>query len=46
VDGSIASRDGYGGTAPARVAEQLDRLVARVAELRSWIDGRPIDGRP
>jgi argininosuccinate lyase len=30
VDGSVASRDGRGGTAPARVAEQLDELTAAV----------------
>jgi len=35
VSGSIASRDGRGGTAPVRVAEQLDELRARVAALRS-----------
>ena len=28
VEGSVASRDGRGGTAPARVAEQLDELAA------------------
>jgi argininosuccinate lyase len=33
VEGSIASRAGVGGTAPARVAEQLATLAARVAEL-------------
>jgi len=33
VDGSIASRDGAGGTAPARVAEQLAALTARVRAL-------------
>ncbi len=33
VEGSIASRDGVGGTAPARVAEQLAALTARVAPL-------------
>ncbi|GHE86416.1 argininosuccinate lyase [Amycolatopsis deserti] len=37
VEGSVASRDARGGTAPARVAEQLDRLVARVADHRQWI---------
>ncbi|MFC4003114.1 argininosuccinate lyase [Prauserella oleivorans] len=36
VAGSIASRDARGGTAPAQVAEQRDRLVARVAEHRVW----------
>jgi argininosuccinate lyase len=30
VEGSIASRDGRGGTAPTRVAEQLDELAAAV----------------
>ena len=33
VDGSIASRDGAGGTAPVRVAEQLAALTARVRAL-------------
>jgi len=36
VPGSIASRDGRGGTAPVRVAEQLDELRDRAAGLRSW----------
>ena len=35
VDGSIASRDGVGGTAPVRVAEQLATLTARVRALTS-----------
>lgn len=35
VTGSIASRDAYGGTAPDRVAEQRDRVMARVASLRA-----------
>ncbi|MGH3506583.1 MAG: argininosuccinate lyase, partial [Nocardioidaceae bacterium] len=34
VEGSIASRNARGGTAPERVAEQLDELRARVAALR------------
>ncbi len=33
VEGSIASRDGAGGTAPVRVAEQLAALRARLAAL-------------
>ena len=33
VDGSIASRDGAGGTAPVRVAEQLAALTQRVRDL-------------
>jgi argininosuccinate lyase len=36
VAGSLASRDGRGGTAPARVAEQRERLVQRIRELRDW----------
>ena len=39
VEGSLASRDGVGGTAPVRVAEQLDRLRATVAADRAWITG-------
>ena len=34
VEGSLASRSGRGGTAPVRVAEQLDRLRAGAAEYR------------
>jgi argininosuccinate lyase len=30
IDGSVASRDGRGGTAPVRVAEQLEELAAAV----------------
>ncbi len=29
IEGSVASRDGIGGTAPVRVAEQRTELVAR-----------------
>ena len=36
VEGSLASRDGRGGTAPERVAEQLEALVADVAGQREW----------
>jgi argininosuccinate lyase len=36
VEGSLASRSAYGGTAPVRVAEQLVRARARTAELRTW----------
>ncbi|MDV7197195.1 argininosuccinate lyase [Rhodococcus kroppenstedtii] len=36
VDGSIASRDSRGGTAPVRVAEQLAGVRARAARLREW----------
>ena len=36
--GSVASRDGRGGTAPVRVAEQLVELRAAVAAHRAWLD--------
>jgi argininosuccinate lyase len=36
VDGSIASRDAYGGTAPARVVEQLLRVRATADGHRTW----------
>ena len=36
VTGSMASRDARGGTAPVRVTEQRDRLVARLTRLRTF----------
>lgn len=36
VAGSLASRDSVGGTAPARVAEQLAELRERIAADRAW----------
>ncbi|NLT25625.1 MAG: argininosuccinate lyase [Microbacteriaceae bacterium] len=39
VDGSVATRDGRGGTAPVRVREQLDALRGRAAELRADVAG-------
>ncbi len=36
VDGSLASRDGRGGTAPVRVDEQRARLIGRLSALRGW----------
>jgi len=36
VAGSLASRSGYGGTAPVRVAEQLERAKVATAGARSW----------
>ncbi|PFG38352.1 argininosuccinate lyase [Georgenia soli] len=45
VEGSIASRDGHGGTAPVRVVEQLARAGALSADLRRWAEGDvPDDG--
>ncbi len=37
VAGSVASRDAHGGTAPARVAEQLQRVVRVVSDHREWL---------
>jgi argininosuccinate lyase len=37
VAGSLASRDGIGGTAPVRVAEQLALLRTRVAADQAWL---------
>jgi argininosuccinate lyase len=37
VEGSVSSRDGRGGTAPARVAEQLAEMRAAVAVHRGWL---------
>ncbi len=36
VAGSLASRDAVGGTAPARVAEQLEAARARLDAAREW----------
>ncbi|WP_426566669.1 argininosuccinate lyase [Angustibacter sp. McL0619] len=36
VEGSLASRDAVGGTAPVRVAEQLAACEERLAEARTW----------
>lgn len=40
VEGSLASRDGVGGTAPVRVAEQLEQARAALATARSWAASR------
>jgi len=41
VRGSLESRDGRGGTAPVRVAEQRGRLVEQLGALRGWAT-RPV----
>ncbi len=41
VAGSIGSRSGYGGTAPVRVVEQLDRLRARCDDQARWAEVVP-----
>ena len=42
VGGSLASRDGRGGTAPARVREQLDDARAAVTAARAFATGKAI----
>jgi argininosuccinate lyase len=37
IDGSVTSRDGIGGTAPARVVEQREALLARLATLEAHL---------
>ncbi len=37
VEGSINARDGRGGTARIRVAEQLNEVAAVVADTRTWL---------
>ena len=41
VRGAIAARDGHGGTAPARVQEQLDAMALEVASHRAWAAASP-----
>jgi argininosuccinate lyase len=41
VRGAIAARDGHGGTAPARVAEQLEVLRIEVESHRRWALSQP-----
>lgn len=43
ITGSVASRDGRGGTAPSRVAEQLVELREQAKDFAAWAD-RPLQG--
>ncbi len=36
TEGSLSSRDGIGGTAPVRVAEQLEAAQDALAEHLAW----------
>ncbi len=42
VEGSLASRSAKGGTAPVRVAEQLERVAAASAGARVWAGDLPV----
>ncbi len=44
VEGSVAARDGRGGTSPRRVGEQLAELEAVRAGLRAWAGTGPSAG--
>ena len=45
VVGSIESRNGRGGTATVRVAEQLAELIAAVESVEEWVRGSyPVTG--
>ncbi|WP_454692580.1 argininosuccinate lyase [Achromobacter aloeverae] len=44
-EAAVAARSGYGGTAPDRVAEQMARLQAAVAEQRHWARAHPAHAR-
>jgi argininosuccinate lyase len=37
LEAAIHSRDGFGGTAPARVSEQITRLKARIQQQAEWV---------
>ena len=40
IEGSVASRDSWGGTAPVRVAEQIDNVLDSAARLKDRLDDR------
>jgi argininosuccinate lyase len=46
VAGSLASRDGVGGTAPVRVAEQLVAVGERVAADHAWANAPVMPTHP
>ena len=39
AEGSVGARDGRGGTAPARVGEQLAELSVEIARMAEWSAG-------
>jgi argininosuccinate lyase len=39
LDAAVAARSGYGGTAPARVVEQIGRFRQRLAAFAAWTGG-------
>jgi argininosuccinate lyase len=45
IEGSVASRDARGGTAPVRVAEQIENVLASAARLKDRLEDRASGGR-
>lgn len=45
IEGSVASRDARGGTAPVRVAEQVENVLASAARLKERLDDGPRGSR-
>lgn len=39
LDAAVAARSGFGGTAPARVAEQITRFREQLSALTAWAEG-------
>jgi argininosuccinate lyase len=40
IEGSVASRDAWGGTAPVRVAEQIENVLASAGTLKERLEAR------
>lgn len=40
IEGSVASRDAWGGTAPVRVAEQIENVLASAGRLKERLEDR------
>lgn len=40
IEGSVASRDAWGGTAPVRVAEQIENVLASAGTLKERLEDR------
>lgn len=45
IEGSVASRDAWGGTAPVRVAEQIENVLASAGRLKDRLEDRARGGR-
>jgi len=45
IEGSVASRDARGGTAPVRVAEQIENVLASAARLKDRLEDRASGSR-